>query len=302
MSGHLMFGRGGAAFEISSALVDTTALSVVKRDGVKLINQYEVIKDLGRGSFGKVKLVRHTDTGELFAMKVMNKNVLRKKRMGTRNLLMDVEHEIKVMKLLDHPNIIKMYEVIDSHEHHKLYLRLEYMEGGQCMDSKSDSQALSEATARKYFRDLIAGVEYMHSVGVIHRDIKPENLLLDKNGTVKLADFGTGQIVEGTHMINKSSGTPAFAAPEACVEGAFSGFAADVWACGVSLYMYLHGKCPFMSPNLVAIFQMIRENEPVYSPTLSPEARDLLEKLLDKDPATRITISGIMSHQWMAEQ
>ena len=103
-------------------------------------------------------------------------------------------------------------------------------------------------------------------------------------------------------MINKSSGTPAFSAPEACVEGEFSGFAADVWACGVSLYMYLHGKCPFMSPNLVAIFQMIRETEPVYSPSLSPAARDLLEKLLDKDPATRIQIPSILSHPWMVEE
>jgi len=285
---------------MSRDLVDTSSVDVRKQDGKKYVNQYEVLKLLGRGSFGKVKLVKHTETGELFAMKVMNKNILRKKRMGTRNLLQDVEHEIRVMKLLDHPNVIKLYEVIDSPDHHKLFLRLEYMEGGQCMDSSNgDCDPIPEATARRYFRDLMEGVKYMHSVGVIHRDIKPENLLLTKDGTVKLADFGTGQILSGDHLINKSSGTPAFTAPEACVEGEFSGFCADVWACGVSLYMYLHGKCPFMSLNLASIFELIREEQPVYSPTLSPQARDLLEKLLDKDPSTRITIPGIFEHPWM---
>jgi len=294
--------KSATSFEVSTSLVDTTAVTVVKKDGKKFINQYEVIKDLGKGSFGKVKLVKHSETGELFAMKVMNKNVLRKKRIGTRNLLQDVEHEIKVMKLLEHPNIIKLYEVIDSPEYHKLFLRLEYMEGGESMDTDGETEPLPEDRALKCFKDLIEAVRYMHGVGIIHRDIKPENLLLTANDTVKLADFGTGQIVEGNDMINKSAGTPAFTAPEACVEGDFSGFAADVWACGVTLYIYLHGKCPFMSGNLVAIFQMIRDDEPQFASTLSPNSRDLLEKMLNKNPEARITIPEIVTHPWYTSE
>jgi serine/threonine protein kinase len=105
---------------------------------------------------------------------------------------------------------------------------------GQSMDTDGEMEPLPEDRALKCFKDLIEAVRYMHGVGIIHRDIKPENLLLTANDTVKLADFGTGQIIEGNDMINKSAGTPAFTAPEACVEGDFSGFAADVWACGVT--------------------------------------------------------------------
>lgn len=105
---------------------------------------------------------------------------------------------------------------------------------GQSMDTDAEAVPLPEARALKFFRDLVDAVRYMHGLGIIHRDIKPENLLLTANDTVKLADFGTGQIIENNDMINKSAGTPAFTAPEACVEGDFSGFAADVWACGVT--------------------------------------------------------------------
>ena len=121
---------GGGPQEISRNLVDTPIVTIRKEDGRKFINQYETLKELGKGSFGKVKLIKHAETGELFALKVFNKNVLRKKRMGTRNMLQDVEHEIRIMKQMDHPSCIKLYEVLDSPDYHKLFLRLEYCEGG----------------------------------------------------------------------------------------------------------------------------------------------------------------------------
>mmetsp|Transcript_42121 Transcript_42121/g.86060 ORF Transcript_42121/g.86060 Transcript_42121/m.86060 type:complete len:326 (+) Transcript_42121:474-1451(+) len=292
--------------EISKDLVDTDTVNVRKEEGVKYVNQYEIVKDLGKGSFGKVKLVKHTETGELFAMKVFNKHVLRKKRMGSsRNLLQDVELEIKVMKMLDHPNCLKLYEVLDSPDYHKMFLRVEYAPAGVSMsaDDSSDQpqcEPLSEEQARAYMHGLVAGLEYMHSKRIIHRDVKPENLLLSSNMTVKVADFGTSQILDGEDdMINKSAGTPAFTAPEACVEGDFSGFGADVWAAGVTLYMFVHGRCPFMSSNLVQIFQMIREEPLTCAASLSNECSNLLSCMLEKDFTKRITLQEMKKHPWM---
>jgi len=295
----------GASFlqDISRDLVDTETVNVRKDGETKFVNQYEIIKELGKGSFGKVKLVKHTETGELFAMKVFNKNVLRKKRMGMKNLLQDVEWEIKVMRMLDHPNCMKLYEVLDSLEFHKLYLRVEYAPNGVSMKAEDNEmqecEPLSEEQARSYFQGLIAGLDHLHSKNIIHRDLKPENLLVAGDKTVKIGDFGTSQVLEGdSDMINKSAGTPAFTAPEACAEGDFSGKAADVWAAGVTLYMFVHGKCPYMSANLVQIFQMIREDPVVISPSLSPPCIDLLSRMLDKDFTTRITIAEVKSHPW----
>merc|ERR1712216_194306 len=297
--GHL----GGGPSDISADLVDTTVVSMRKEPdaGDKFINQYQIIEKLGKGSFGKVKLIMHTETGETFAMKIFNKNVLKKKRMGTRNMIQDVEHEIRIMKMMDHPNCVKLYEVLNDPEHHKFFLRIELCEGGCCMPGDGPMEPLDEELARKYFRDLIVGVEYMHSKNLIHRDIKPENLLLSGSGQLKLADFGTSQYMEdGNDMINNTAGTPAFTAPEACAEGDISGKAADIWACGVTLYMFTHGRVPFLSANLVQIFQMIREDPIEFSESLSAECRDLLEKLLDKNMTTRIKLQDIKSHPWLA--
>lgn len=295
--GHL----GGGPSDIAKELVDTSDVTLRKDDEKKFINQYQIIKELGKGSFGKVKLIKHTETGEFFGMKIFNKNILKKKRMGTRNMLQDVEHEIRIMKSMDHPNCVKLYEVLNDPEHHKFFLRIELCDGGQCMPGDGPMDPLTEEVARKFFKDLIVGVDYMHSNNLIHRDIKPENLLLAANGQLKLADFGTSQFLEdGNDMINKTAGTPAFTAPEACAEGDFSGKAADIWACGVTLYMLTHGKVPFMSANLVQIFQMIREDPIQYSETLTPECRDLLEKLLNKEYPARITLTDIKLHPWMA--
>eukprot|EP00293_Proteomonas_sulcata_P009738 CAMPEP_0184301016 /NCGR_PEP_ID=MMETSP1049-20130417/11304_1 /TAXON_ID=77928 /ORGANISM="Proteomonas sulcata, Strain CCMP704" /LENGTH=302 /DNA_ID=CAMNT_0026611881 /DNA_START=166 /DNA_END=1074 /DNA_ORIENTATION=+ len=298
-------GMGKGPQDISRDLVDTTTVTARKDDdGKKYVNQYEIVKDLGKGSFGKVKLVKHTETGEVFAMKVFNKNVLRKKRMGTRNLLMDIEHEIKIMKKIDHPNCIKLYEVLDSTDYHKLYLRIEFATLGVSLSPEEDQKAepLPEDKARKYFAGMLAGLEYLHTNNILHRDLKPENLLVCAGEVAKLGDFGSGQVLDDDNdMISKTAGTPAFTAPEACVEGEYSGKAADVWAAGVSLYYFVHGRVPFLSQNMVQIFEMIREQEIEYSPSLSPSLRDLLEKILEKDSSKRIALSEIKKHPWMNE-
>jgi len=296
---------GSAPADISRDLVDTTQITVTKTGDAKHVNQFEVLRDLGKGSFGKVKLVKDRETGELFAMKVLNKSVLKKKRMGSRNMMQDVEDEIRVMKMLDHPRLVRIYEVMDSPEYHKIFLRMDFMAGGQTLPTTADGgpcEPLAEAVARRHFRDLLDGLEWLHEHGIVHRDIKPENLLKAADGSVKIADFGTAHRmgVNGAgDMLSRSAGTPAFTAPEACAEGEYRGQPADVWAAGVSLFMFTHGRCPFMSANIAGIYQVIRQEEPVIDAPVSADCRDLLARLLVKDPAARITIPEIRQHPWM---
>lgn len=287
---------------MAAPVTETTSLEKVKRDdGTKMINSFEVIKALGKGAFGKVKLCKDSHDGHLYAIKIMDKTVLKKKRQGMSNMLESVKKEIAIMKKLSHPNCVRMYEVIDDPSQSKLYLRLEYVEGGQCMPSNNGTKPLPIATAQKYFVDLVNGLEYLHHNHILHRDLKPENLLVDAEGALKLADFGVSQHFGGgdgddDDMINKSAGTPAFMPPECCVPGAFHGRLADIWSAGISLYFMVHGKCPFVCPNVLQLYDMIKDDPIVYDEKLPPDCLDILKKILEKDPAKRLTMAGIKAH------
>jgi len=292
---------------IQDSVIETKNVEkILREDGTKMINSFEVIKNLGKGAFGKVKLCRDTSDPDerLYAIKIMDKNVLKKKRQGLSNMLQAVQKEIAIMKKLSHPNCVRMYEVIDDPTSSKLYLRLEFVTGGQCMEAANGTQPLPLETAKKYFADMIIGLEYLHHNHILHRDIKPENLLVCKEtGRLKLADFGVSQHLESDDgddgdMITKSAGTPAFMAPECCVPGAFHGKLADIWAAGISLYFFVHGRCPFISSNVMQMYDKIREEEIEYDASLPADLVDLLKKLLAKDPADRIRIPQIKQHAW----
>mmetsp|Transcript_10248 Transcript_10248/g.16003 ORF Transcript_10248/g.16003 Transcript_10248/m.16003 type:complete len:327 (+) Transcript_10248:949-1929(+) len=148
---------------------------------------------------------------------------------------------------------------------------------------------------KPYFVDLINGLEYLHHNRVLHRDIKPENLLVSKEGALKLADFGVSQHLsdEGDDMISKSAGTPAFMAPECCVPGAFHGKLADIWACGVSLYFMVHGKCPYICGNVMKLYEMIQKDPIEYDESLPADLLECLKGMLNKDPSQRLNIEQI---------
>eukprot|EP00287_Rhodomonas_sp_CCMP768_P019270 CAMPEP_0202818798 /NCGR_PEP_ID=MMETSP1389-20130828/8611_1 /ASSEMBLY_ACC=CAM_ASM_000865 /TAXON_ID=302021 /ORGANISM="Rhodomonas sp., Strain CCMP768" /LENGTH=386 /DNA_ID=CAMNT_0049491223 /DNA_START=104 /DNA_END=1264 /DNA_ORIENTATION=+ len=284
-----------------ASVTETSSLEKSKSsDGTKMINSFEVIKALGKGAFGKVKLCKDTHDGQLYAIKIMDKTVLKKKRQGMSNMLESVKKEIAIMKKLSHANVVRLFEVIDDPSQSKLYLRLEYVEGGQCMPSANGTKPLSVATAQRYFVDLVNGLEYLHHNHILHRDLKPENLLVDKEGRLKLADFGVSQHFGGdddeADVISKSAGTPAFMAPECCTPGAFHGRVADLWSAGVSLYFFVHGKCPFVCPNVIQLYDMIKQDAITFDESLPAELLDLLRKMLDKDPAARIGIPDIKLH------
>lgn len=154
------------------------------------------------------------------------------------------------------------------------------------------SSSLELTNLQSYFIDLLAGLEYLHFNHILHRDLKPENLLVTKEGILKLADFGVSSPLENDDddMMVKTAGTPAFMAPETCTPGAFHGKLADIWAAGVSLYFMVHGRCPFISTNVMKLYDMI-QNDPIeYDRRLPADLIDILQKILERDPNKRYSV------------
>uniref|UniRef100_A0A671NLQ2 Protein kinase domain-containing protein n=1 Tax=Sinocyclocheilus anshuiensis TaxID=1608454 RepID=A0A671NLQ2_9TELE len=209
-----------------------------------------------------------------------------------------VYQEIAILKKLDHPNVVKLVEVLDDPSEDHLYM------GKSAVMEVPTDKPLDEDQARFYFQDLLRGIEYLHYQKIIHRDVKPSNLLVGEDGHVKIADFGVSNQFEGADaLLTSTVGTPAFLAPETLSETRknFSGKALDVWAVGVTLYCFIFGVCPFMDERILSLHQKIK-TQPVELPEnadISDDLKDLLFKMLDKNPETRITIPQIKVHPWV---
>ncbi|KAJ3241180.1 hypothetical protein HDU81_001576 [Chytriomyces hyalinus] len=217
-----------------------------------------------------------------------------------------VRGEIAIMKKLQHPNIVRLYEVLHDPSQEIIYMVYELMEKGVIMDIGLDTTAepFSEEKARFYFRQLILAIEYLHEHDIAHRDIKPDNLLISKDNVLKVVDFGVSEIfgTQGNDKSNKSEGSPAFFSPELCMpnHGNISARAVDVWAIGVTLYCLVMGRLPFRGNSIINLYEEVKNSSPdLSSPTLSPELVDLLSHLLDKNPITRITVDKIRNHPWL---
>ncbi|TRM65318.1 kinase-like domain-containing protein [Schizophyllum amplum] len=183
------------------------------------------------------------------------------------------------MKLTDHPNILRLYDVWETST--ELYLVLEYVQGGELFEHICNNGRLEADEGARYFQQIISAVEYFHRFDIAHRDLKPENILLDQDGNVKIADFGMATLQAAGSLLTSSCGSPHYAAPEIIVEGAtYDGAAADVWSCGVVLYAMLVGTLPFDDPDLEVMFEMIKAVDYVLPPDIDPFAQDLISKML----------------------
>lgn len=304
--------------------------------GNKIINNFMIIKEIGRGVHGKVKLAQDLETGELVAIKIVDKQS-RKRQLGysllkaASNINLESEQkirrEIAILKKCVHPHVVRLTEVIDDPASRKIYLALEYMEGGEIIwreDDESNTPVLSMNEARSIFRDVVSGLDYLHYQGIIHRDIKPANLLLTKDNIVKISDFGVSyfnQHLAGSkghyddeidRELAETAGTPAFFAPELCssIENQQHDHitkAIDVWALGVTLYCLIYGQCPFTASTEFELFDII-PTAPLTFPSKeeigfdTPDnLKDLLQKLLVKDPQHRITLEEAKHHPWVIE-
>jgi len=297
-------------------------MSVQLKDGSRKFNQYHLLKEIGKGSSAIVHLGETNDEQRFYAIKEFDKRRMkwhrlmeRRKQLQTLSKLNDeddplnlVRTEVAIMKKLHHPNILRMYEALDDPNTDRLYLVFEYCHGGVVYSVKPGQQntPLSEEQARHYFRQIMSGVAYLHSLGIAHRDIKPDNILLTHaKGECKIADFGVSEmfVKPGDDIVSNSVGTPAFMSPQLCRVGNASshGYTDDVWACGVTLYCFLMGRLPFDKPAILDLFASIVNDEPEFDSRLTPECVDLLKKMFVKDESKRITASAVLEHPWITK-
>ncbi|XP_022768518.1 CBL-interacting serine/threonine-protein kinase 8-like isoform X8 [Durio zibethinus] len=256
---------------------------------VRKVGKYEIGRTIGEGTFAKVKFAQNTETGESVAMKVLDRSTIIKHKMVDQ-----IKREISIMKLVRHPYVVRLHEVIASRT--KIYIILEFITGGELFDKIADGKLvimqihngrLSEAEARRYFQQLIDGVEYCHSKGVYHRDLKPENLLLDSLGNLKISDFGLSALPEqGVSLLRTTCGTPNYVAPEVLSHKGYDGAVADVWSCGVILYVLMAGYLPFDELDLTTLYSKIERAEFSCPSWFPVGAKSLIHRILDPNPQT----------------
>lgn len=263
------------------------------RDSPLLHGKYELGRLLGHGTFAKVYHAKNLQSGKSMAMKVVGK-----KKVMKVGMMEQIKREISVMKMVKHPNIVELHEVMASKS--KIYFAMELVRGGELF-SKVARGRLREDVARVYFQQLISAIDFCHSRGVYHRDLKPENLLLDEEGNLKVTDFGLSAFTEHLKqdgLLHTTCGTPAYVAPEVIGKKGYDGAKADLWSCGVILYVLLAGFLPFQDENIVNMYKKIYRGDFKCPPWFSPEARRLITKLLDPNPNTRISIAKVMETSW----
>lgn len=257
------------------------------------MQRYELGKLLGQGNFAKVYHGRNIETGVSVAVKIIDKEKVLK--VGMMN---QIKREISVMRLVKHPNVVQLYEVMASKT--KIYFVLEYVKGGELFNKVAKGK-LKEDAARNYFQQLITAIDFCHSRGVYHRDLKPENLLVDDEGNLKVSDFGLSALVETKRqdgLLHTACGTPAYIAPEVIHQKGYDGAKADIWSSGVVLFVLLAGFLPFRDSNLMEMYRKIARAEIKYPNWFPTEARRLVSKILDPNPETRISIAKIMENSW----
>eukprot|EP01091_Cochliopodium_minus_P009648 TRINITY_DN2417_c0_g1_i1.p1 TRINITY_DN2417_c0_g1~~TRINITY_DN2417_c0_g1_i1.p1 ORF type:complete len:446 (-),score=129.83 TRINITY_DN2417_c0_g1_i1:26-1363(-) len=260
----------------------------------KVIGNYVLGKTIGEGKFGKVKYAFNKMNAKSYAIKLLDKKRLLKDQMMDK-----IKREIKIMQSLKHPNIIEMKEVFVNSE--SIYLVMDLAEGGEIFAKLAEEGKFTEEKARKYFQQLIMGVDYCHSQNVIHRDIKPENLLLDAKGNLKIADFGMAALVPDINqsdLLKTKCGTTNYAAPEVLLENSGYGAPADLWSCGVVLFVFCSGILPFQCENEIDLVSKILKADFSFCSWFSENLKDLLNRIIYPDPLNRITIDGIKVHPW----
>ncbi|KAK1615410.1 hypothetical protein QYE76_020927 [Lolium multiflorum] len=261
---------------------------------VESIGKYRVGWTIGEGSFAKVKLAVDMETGGSVAVKVIDRSTVLR-----NNLMYQVKREISAMKLLNHPNIVKIHEVIATKT--KICLVMEYVPGGQLSDRLSYHKRLDEREANKYFYQLIDAVDYCHRRGVFHRDLKPQNLLLDNQGNLKVSDFGLSVLRKPGQLLSTSCGSPCYVAPEVIQHKTYEGAAADIWSCGVILFELLTGYLPFQDHSFTNLYRRISRGQFAFPQWITLPQKKIILSILDPSPITRAKISDIFNDKWFQE-
>nr|XP_043902641.1 MAP/microtubule affinity-regulating kinase 3a isoform X12 [Solea senegalensis] len=262
------------------------------------VGNYRLLKTIGKGNFAKVKLARHILTGREVAIKIIDKTQL------NPNSLQKLFREVRIMKILNHPNIVKLFEVIETER--TLYLVMEYASGGEVFDYLVAHGRMKEKEARAKFRQIVSAVQYCHQKHIVHRDLKAENLLLDADMNIKIADFGFSNEFTMGNKLDTFCGSPPYAAPELFQGKKYDGPEVDVWSLGVILYTLVSGSLPFDGQNLKELRERVLRGKyriPFY---MSTDCENLLKRFLVLNPSKRGTLevredaeNQIMRDRWI---
>ncbi|XP_037111756.1 serine/threonine-protein kinase BRSK2 isoform X3 [Syngnathus acus] len=254
------------------------------------VGPYRLEKTLGKGQTGLVKLGVHCITGQKVAIKIVNREKL------SESVLMKVEREIAILKLIEHPHVLKLHDVYENNKY--LYLVLEHVSGGELFDYLVKKGRLTPKEARKFFRQIISALDFCHSYSICHRDLKPENLLLDEKNNIRIADFGMASLQVGDSLLETSCGSPHYACPEVIRGEKYDGRRADVWSCGVILFALLVGALPFDHDNLRQLLEKVKSGVFHMPHFIPPDCQALLKGMIEVNPDKRLTLEAIQIHAW----
>ncbi|KAM2637565.1 hypothetical protein EV1_022042 [Malus domestica] len=258
-----------------------------------LLGKYQLGRLLGRGSFAKVYKAQSLIDNTAVAIKIIDKS------QADATMEPRILREISAMRRLQqHPNVLKIHEVLATKS--KIYLVVELATGGELFAKISRHGKFPESLARRYFQQLVSALHFCHQNGVAHRDVKPQNLLLDKNGNLKVSDFGLSALPDQLKngLLHTACGTPAYTAPEVVYRRGYDGSKADAWSCGVILFVLLAGRLPFDDSNLIAMYKKVQRREYEIPAWISKPAGRIIYQLLDPNPSTRLGIEALMEKPW----
>ena len=315
---------------------DKVNITYDKKTGNKIVNEFYFLETIGRGAYSKVKKCINLNTREEFAVKILNKRLLRKKKKsygktkeGTLKInymIEDAINEINIYKSFPEPNdnIIRLYQILNDNKKDKTYLIMELAQKGPlvtlnektgifCINSNYRNDIYDEKLMKKWILDIAKGLKFLHENNIVHRDIKSDNILIDKNGNIKIADFGCSIKLKNNQpdLFSKTEGNMYFFPPE-FVDGKskkqFGYKPVDIWAFGVSMYTCIFKSLPFLPENrenIVELFKEIREAKFDYNKNgikISKEMEKLLGFILEKDPNKRFTAKDIVEYPWLNDK
>eukprot|EP00127_Corallochytrium_limacisporum_P003549 Clim_evm32s150 gene=Clim_evmTU32s150 len=297
VQGERLFGTSGDGQQSLAPFLETVnrGQSIDAARGHLQIGQYILGETLGVGTFGKVKIAEHTLTKHKVAVKILNR-----KKIKSLDMKSKIKREIQNLKLFRHPHVIKLYEVITTPT--DIFMIMEYVSGGELFDYIVKHGRLSENEARRFFQQIISGIDYCHRHMVVHRDLKPENLLLDSAMNIKIADFGLSCMMTDGDFLQTSCGSPNYAAPEVISGQLYVGPEVDVWSCGVILFALLCGRLPFDDEYIPNLFKKIKAGKFTIPDHVSEGAARILVRTLNVNPLKRATIAEIIESPWFLEK
>ena len=261
----------------------------------RVIGKYKYLETIGAGSYSFVTLVQHMKTGQKFACKVVSRAMLTE--MG---VLGRFEQELRLLSSFNHPNIIKTYDIYYTTE--KIYIIMEYCKNGDLASYTNYIQVLPDNQIRTILYQSLSALMYLHSLNIEHRDIKLENILIDETFTIKLCDFGISRENAGNQLLQTFCGSPLYIAPEVISGKAYDGTKADIWSLGVAIYSIAVGHKPFEDKSEAGLYKKITKAPVMYPPTILPELKSIIEKMLNKDPSQRQTAAELLTNPWLVER